>query len=106
MNTVPNISDALATIQSLADAIESRGVVAPTEAEVAPLISFARARGIRLAPAQWIACYRLGRDGLAAVASALRTGDTCADLTDAQWRVKDMFKPSRAYDPVTGRAFD
>jgi len=100
MNTVPNISDAMATIQSLADAIESRGVSVPTEAEVMPVLSFARARGIKLAPAQWIACWRLGRDGLAAVASALRTGDTGVDLTDAQWQVKDMFRPWQAYDPV------
>jgi len=100
MNTVPNISDAMATIESLADAIESRGVSVPTEAEVLPVLSFARAHGIRLAPAQWISCWRLGRHGLAAVASALRSGETGVDLTDAQWRVKDMFRPWQAYDPV------
>jgi len=43
MNPVPNISGAMAPMQSLADAIESRGVAVPTEAEVLPVLSFARA---------------------------------------------------------------
>jgi len=104
MNT-PDIPAAMTAIESLADWFQQRGMSAPTAAEVAPLISFANARGAKLTQAQWSAAWRLGREGLAAVVTSLRCAESFTELTDAQWKVKASFKPWRSYDCVTGRPY-